>query len=238
MRLYMVCLFLFFFDVAYSQNIQFHYDFRKTIQPELNRKNFPSLSFEYFTDKDSSGSFLFKMQTDFTGDKNNIGQLFMQVSKNLRFWQPKIYCTLNYSGGLGVAPPTYGYYISNSFAVGVSYPFQWKGAWLSASLLYRYNVFAIASHDAQLTLYLGRGFFNYKLLIAGSLVAWTENRNHGNSLTQDEQGKKIAFFGDPQMWLKVKNNFSIGSRINLFYHVISNQNLVQVYPTLGVKYQL
>lgn len=220
-----------------AQQLQLHYDFRHSIDPVLNRRNFASLSFEYFKSNDSAGSFLLKMQTDFSGENNNLGQLFLQVSKNIRFWKPKAYLALTYSGGLGVAPPAYGYSINNTFGVGVAYPFQWRGAWFSTSVVYRYSAFLKPSYDPQVTFYFGRGFFNYRIMVAGSLVAWSENRNQGNEFTKELDGKKIAFFGDPQCWIKLNKTLSAGSRINLFYHVNTPANQIQVYPTLALKNQ-
>jgi hypothetical protein len=86
-------------------------------------------------------------------------------------------------------------------------------------------------------LYYGRGFFNYKIFAAGSFVFWTENRNQGNDYTKDLKGKKFAFFGDPQIWFRVKKGVSAGSRINVYYHLLSEDNHIQLYPTLGVKYE-
>jgi len=231
-------LFLVFFSLSIrAQQLQLHYDFRHAIDPSQNRRNYATLVFEYFKSNDSTGSFLLKMQTDFTGENSNIGQLFLQVSKNLRYWRPPLYISLTYSGGLGVAPPSYGYYLTNSFGVGVAYPFQWKGAWISTSLVYRYNAFPRPSHDPQVTFYFGKGFFQYKLMVAGSLVGWSENRDQGTDYTAGREGKKIAFFGDPQIWLKLGKSISVGSRINLYYHTLTNDNRLQVYPTLALKNQ-
>ncbi|GAB3944079.1 DUF5020 family protein [Spirosoma harenae] len=237
MKTTFLIIFYLTFGLVQAQQLQLHYDFRHSLDPDLNRRNFASLSYEYFKSNDSTGSFLLKMQTDFSGENNNVGQLFLQVSKNIRFWKPKVYLALTYTGGLGVAPPSYGYYLTNTFGVGVAYPFQWKSAWFSTSLVYRYNAFPKASYDPQLTFYFGRGFFNYRIMIAGSLVAWSENRNQGNEFTKDMSGKKIAFFGDPQCWVKLTKTVSIGTRINLFYHTLTNANQVQVYPTLALKNQ-
>lgn len=224
---------------ALGQNIQLHYDFRHTLDPHTNASNYPSVSFEYFKNIDTleSGSFLFKMQTDFNGKHNNVSQVFVQLSQTLRFWNPKVYLSLNYTGGLGIAPGGYGYYLANSFAAGAAYPFQWRGAWLSASVLYRYNAFDKASHDTQMIFYFGKGLWNYKVFVGGSFVAWTENKNQGTDFTAEERGKKFSFFGDPQVWFKVADGLSVGSRINVYYHVITMDNKVQLYPTLGAKYQ-
>lgn len=220
-----------------AQQLQFHYDFRHSLDPDLNRRNFASLIFEYFKGNDSTGSFLFKTQADFTGENNNVGQVYVQVSKNLRYWRPKLQLALTYSGGLGVAPPSYGYYLANTFGIGTAYPFQWRGAWFSTSLVYRYIAFSKPSHDPQLTFYFGKGFFNYRIMVAGSFVAWSENRNQGTDFTKELTGKKIAFFADPQCWVKVTKTVSVGSRINLFYHTLTNANQVQIYPTIALKNQ-
>jgi hypothetical protein len=222
-----------------SQNLQLHYDFRHNIDPKLNSKNYPTFNFEYFKDIDtiSSGSFLLKIQTDLNGKNSNVGQVFTQVSQSLRFWKPKVYLSLNYSGGLGITPDSYGFYLSNSFGLGASYPFQWNGAWFAINLLFRYNAFDRPSYDPQLTLYFGKGFLNYRIFTAGSFVFWTENRNQGNEFTKNLTGKKFAFFVDPQIWIRIKNGFSAGSRINIYYHLLSDDNQMQFYPTLGMKYQ-
>ena len=231
-------LFIFTLD-GFSQNLQFHYDFRHSADPALNPKNFPSFSFEYFKDIDTvgTGSFLLKLDARLDGENNNMGQVFTQISQSLRFWKPKLYLSLNYSGGLGVTPTASGYYLSNSFGIGSSVPFQWKGAWLSTGLSFRMNVFDKPSYDPQFTLYFGKGFINYKIFTAGSFVFWTQNRNQGNDYTKDLRGKKFAFFGDPQVWIKIKKGLSAGSKINVYYHLLSENNRIQFYPTLGLKYQ-
>jgi len=224
---------------SFAQNLQLHYDFRHTLDPKLNPRNFPSFTFEYFKELDTlgTGSFLFKMQADLKGKDSNVGQIFTQISQSLRFWRPKVYLSINYSGGAGITLDSYGFYLNNAFAVGISYPFQWKGAWLATNVLLRYSAFQKPSYDPQLILYFGRGFLGYKIFISGSFVFWTENRNQGNDFTKHLNGKKIAFFGDPQIWFKIKKGFSVGSRINVFHHLISGNNQIQFYPTLGTKFQ-
>lgn len=222
-----------------SQNLQLHYDFRHTIDPNVNQRNYPTFSFEYFKNIDTvgTGSFLFKVQVDLNGQHNNVGQVFTQLSQSLRFWKPKVYLSLNYSGGLGITPTSFGFYLTNSFSVGIAYPFQWKGAWFATNLLFRCTTFAKPSYDPQFTFYFGRGFFDYKLFVAGSFVFWSENRNQGNDFTQDLSGKKAAFFGDPQVWIKIKNRLSVGSRINVYYHLITQDDHIQIYPTVGTRFQ-
>ncbi|MDX2248136.1 MAG: DUF5020 family protein [Bacteroidia bacterium] len=221
-----------------AQQLQLHYDFRHTLAPQLNARNFLSMNFEYFTDKDTTGSFLLKVQADFNGEDNNVSQIFMQVSKNFRFWKPKLYLSVGYSGGLGIAPPSFGYSIANAYTLGVSYPFQWKGFYCSIISGYRYNRFPKGSHDGHLTFYFWKGLLDYKMSVSGSFVGWTQNRDLGIDFTKHLTGKKAAFFADPQIWLKLGGRWSIGTKANCFYHVLTEDNSLQVYPTFGIKAEL
>ena len=222
-----------------AQNLQLHYDFRHSLDPVKNARNYPSLSLEIFKPIDTmgTGSFLGKIQADLNGKGGNTGQVFLQLSQSLRFWKPGIYLYVHFSGGLGVTPGSFGYYIANSYGVGVSYPFQWKGAFLAANLSFRYNAFVRPSYDPQFTFYFGRGISHYRFFTAGSFVFWTENRDHGGNGNGWVKGKKMAFFGDPQIWLNVDKGFSVGTRINVFYHTLTDINQLQSYPTFGLKYQ-
>jgi hypothetical protein len=222
-----------------AQNLQLHYDFRHMVDPEQQPKNFTVLSFEYFKDLDTlgTGSFLFKFNAHLDGKNSNMGQVFSQISQSLKFWKPKVYMSFNYSGGLGVTSGSFGYYVSNSFGIGVSSPFEWRGAIISVAAYFRYNAFRKPSYDPQLTLYLGKGIFEYKVFIAGSFVFWTQNRDQGDEYTGELKGKKLAFFGDPQIWFRIKKGFSAGSRVNVYYHLLNENNTIQFYPTFGVKYQ-
>jgi len=239
MKLLLFSAFIVVFAPGFSQNLQLHYDMRHTFDPELNPSNFPAFSFEYFKNMDTlgTGSFLINVKADLNGKNHNVSQVFTQVSQSLRFWRPKIYLSFNYNGGLGVTRDAFGYYLSNSFGIGISYPFLWQGAWFAANLLFRYNAFDKPSYDPQFTFYFGKGFFTYRIFTAGSFVFWTQNRDQGTEFTKEMSGKKFAFFGDPQIWFRIKNGLSAGSRINVFYHLLTDDNKIQLYPTLGLKYQ-
>src|ERR1700750_1340220 len=147
-------------SVPFAQQLQLHYDLRHSTAPKYNSKNFVSLYFEYFKSQDSSkafikpGSFLFKMQADFTGAQNNLGKFYMQVSQSFRFWQPKIFLSLQYSGGMGITEPKqYSYYINNAFSAGIDYLFKWGKAYLSSVLYYKYVPYKKPSNDFLCTLY-------------------------------------------------------------------------------------
>lgn len=236
------CIFL---NIGLAQTIQLHYDMRHTVDPKHTAKNFPTLYFEYFKTQDSGksfvkpGSFLLKMQADFLGQQNNIGKFYVQVSQSFRCWKPKIFVTLQYSGGLGITEPKeYSYYITNTFSAGLSYPFRWGSAYMTSVLNYKYIPYKKLSHDLLYTLYWWKGLWHYKVEFAGDFSVWTENKNHGDEYTQQLKGKRFYFFAEPQLWYNTNKTLAIGTKINMFYHVLTNENRLQVYPAVAVRCKL
>jgi len=232
--------------LAPAQDLQLHYDLRHTMAPARNNKNFPTVYFQYFKTQDSGnsyikpGSFLFKMQADLVGDKHNIGKAYMQAAQTLRFWRPRVFLHLSYSGGLGITEPNKqnSYYIINTFQAGLAYNFKWQGAWLTSVLDYKYIPYKNPTSDFIYTLYWWKGVFNYKAEFSGDFSVWTENKNHGDDYTANMHGKRFFFFAEPQAWYNISQKFSFGSKVNMFYHVNTTGNVLQAYPTLAIKYKM
>lgn len=232
---------------VFSQQLQFHYDLRHSLDPNHTKKNFPALYFEHFrpAGPDSAygaikpGSFLLKVQSEFSGERNNTGQFYMQVSQAFRFWKPKIYIQLQYNGGLGIAEPgSYGYYLTNAFSIGGAYNFQSKNtAFFNVYASYRYTTFKKPSHDMIGAFFWLWFFSNYRISFTGNIVGWTENRNHGDTFTAIEKGKKVSLFGDPQFWFRIYGGLSAGSKSNIYYHILSDNNRFRIYPSAAVRYQ-
>ncbi|HMH20337.1 MAG TPA: DUF5020 family protein [Puia sp.] len=243
---YLALPILFFFSIPlFSQNLQLHYDLRHTIDPAHNSRNFPTIYFEYFKSQNDTtsfiktGSFFLKAEDDLQGDGGNIGKAFIQTSQSFRFWKPKIYLSFQYSGGLGVTEPKqYSYYITNTFSLGADYLFQWKKAWFSAVLNYKYIPYKKPSNDFLFTLYWWKGLLNYKLELAGDFSVWTENKDHGDGNGAGMSGKRFFFFAEPQIWYNINKIFAVGSKINMYYHVNTSENDFQVYPTAAIKFKL
>ncbi|MDB5088254.1 MAG: hypothetical protein JWR09_2248 [Mucilaginibacter sp.] len=226
----------------FSQNLQLHYDLRHSIDPKHNAENFPTVYFEYFKSQSDTtsfikpGSFLFKVETDMQGDKNNIGKAYIQATQTFRLWKPKIFLGVQYSGGLGVTEPKqYSYYINNSLGIGPNYPFQWHGIYFSAAVYYTYNILKKPSNDVMLSFYWWKGFLNYKLEFAGDFELYTLNKNHGDDITKNLKGKTVSFFGEPQVWFNLNKSFAFGSKQLLYYHVTTIENIFQVYPTVAIR---
>ncbi|HVU59054.1 MAG TPA: DUF5020 family protein [Puia sp.] len=232
-------------NILSAQELQLHYDPRHTLDPAHNAHNYPTIYFQYFKNQDSGksfikpGSFLLKIQTDLRGAGYNISQAYIQVSQSFRCWKPPVFLSLQYSGGLGVTEPKqYSYYINNAFSLGLSYSFQWKGAWLSAMLNYKFMPYAKPTHDPLFTLYWWSGYFHYKVAFAGDFSIWTENKDHGDISTAGRQGKRFFFFAEPQLWYNINKIVSLGTKINMYYHINTQDGLFQVYPTAAVRCKL
>ena len=238
-----ICLLIFFSTVVGAQSLQLHYDLRHTINPNLNGKNYPTLYFEYYKTLDSGrafvkfGSFLLKTQADFVGGKSNIGKYFMQVSQEIRCWQPALFLNLQYSGGLGITEPRqYSYYIVNTFSAGVSYHYKIGNAFLSSVLFYKYVPYVKPSNDFLFTTYFYRGLWNYKADVEGDFSVWTENKDHGDGASPAVQGKRFFFFAQPQFWYNLKTGFSFGTKINTYYHLNASEAF-EIYPTVAIRYK-
>lgn len=107
--------------------------------------------------------------------------------------------------------------------------------------LTRISVFVYASQNkyffypTTIILLDPKGFWTYKMEFDGDFELYTLNRNTGTVFTQNLSGKMVCFFGEPQIWFKIKGSLSMGSKIFLYYHVINTENLFEAYPTLAAR---
>jgi hypothetical protein len=88
------------------------------------------------------------------------------------------------------------------------------------------------------TLYCWKGLLNYTLELSGDFSMWTENKDHGDDLTAGQKGKRFFFFAEPQVWYKLTKNLSAGSKVNLYYHVNIPDDILQIAPTVAIRYKL
>jgi hypothetical protein len=217
--------------------MQLHYDLRHSVDPKINDRNFLFLNFNYYKELDSlrSGNFLFQVQSQLDGKKSNISQTFIQMSTNVKFWTPKVYLSLYFSGGLGVSASSFGYYIANAYGLGISYPLIFAKTWFNFGLLYRYSATVKPSSDPQFNFYIGGGLFNYKLMYGGSIVFWAPDKDNGLPENLGRRGKKLCFFGDPQLWYGIGKDYSVGTKVSISYYAINDENRIMFYPTVGLK---
>ncbi len=245
MKLFPLMIYLLTVNPAIAQTLQLHYDMRHTVDPRRTERNFPTLYFDYFTRFDSTGalvtpgSFLLKMQADLLAERSNMGKFYLQVSQTFKFWKPAVYMNFQYSGGLGITQPrSYSYYISNSYSVGLSYPFTWGKAYMTGVVNYKFSPYIKPSHDVLATLYWWKPFCNYKGTLEGDCSVWLENKNHGDEFTKLLRGKRVFFFAEPQCWYRIRNSTSAGVKFNMYYHVLINADVLNCYPSFGIRCKL
>lgn len=128
-------------------------------------------------------------------------------------------------------------YINNAYLIGTAYPFQWGTDWQSVSLCYRYSSFEKPSHDLQLSFFWTKVFWGNNLTFSGNFVLFTKNKDTGEPLEKNLMGKKIVFWGQPQMWFNVTRSIFVGSQITLYYNVYSYSDKMLFYPAIAVKYK-
>lgn len=216
------------------------YDVRHTTDPQDNANNFPVVELKLFL-PNSLGSFLMKEEIDLDGGNHNVSQTYTELSQSIKLGsatlagQP-LFVHLGYSGGLGLFGNTSGgFYVQNAYQLGLEAPFQVRGAFCNAYVALRYTSFEKPSYDPMLALYAGRYFFNYKVLIANSLEAWTTSTDQGGASTQHD-GKYASWELESEAWYKVAKNFSVGTYVRTTRNVYALSNRWVVYPSVGVRY--
>jgi Domain of unknown function (DUF5020) len=221
--------------VSTAQDLQLHYDWRHSIDPRNNPRNFPAITFKSFKALDR-GSFLLKLEADLDGTQHNISKGYMELSQTLRLWNAPVYALGEFSGGLGVFDGAGGgYYIESAYMAGVAYPFAWQGGWGNVSVAYKRTNFIRPSHDPQATLYWGRSFAN-RWTFASTGVFWTQNRNHGDDYTASLSGKRQPFLIENELWWRALGLVSVGTEVRVSRDVYETDGRLLVYPTLGMRY--
>jgi hypothetical protein len=221
--------------VASAQDLQLHYDWRHTIDPRNNPRDFPALTFKSFKAM-GFGSFLLKLEANLDGAQHNVSKGYVEVSQTLRFWKAPVFALAEYTGGLGLFDGGGGgYSIANAYIIGAAYPFQWNGGWTNVSLGYKHTNFQRASHDPQMTLYWGRPL-GRRWAFASTGVLWTQSQNQGDDFTAKLSGKRASFLLENEMWWRAVGPVSVGSEVRVSRNVYATDGRLLVYPTLGVRY--
>jgi hypothetical protein len=217
------------------------YDFRHTTDPQDNANNFPVVELKLFLPQ-SFGSFFLKSEIDLDGANHNPSQTYTELTQSLKLGsatllgQP-LYLHLAYSGGLGsFGDGASAFYIQNTYQLGLEYSFQVANAFCNASASLRYTSFEKPSYDPMVTLYAGRHFLNYRLLLANSLEAWTTSKDQGTTATQHDTGKYASWELETEAWYKVGKDLSVGTYVRTTRNVYAVSDRWVVYPSVGVRY--
>lgn len=213
------------------------YDVRHWTDPADNARNFPVIELKGFFPL-GFGSFTFKSEMDLNGTKSNQSQVYTELDQSIKLgdatlWGAPLSLHVGYSGGLGVFNGgTGGYYVQNAYSVGPEYGFRLGGAYCDAYVALRYTYIGRPSFDPMMALWLGKYFFDYKLLVANSLEAWTAP----DGGAQSGSGTIASWELESEVWYKVAKYLSVGTYIRTTRNVYSLSNRWVIYPSVGVRY--
>ncbi|GJG89391.1 hypothetical protein tb265_45720 [Gemmatimonadetes bacterium T265] len=224
---------------ARAQELQVLYDWRHSVDPRNNRRDFPTVTYQTYHGS-ANGAFLLKAQGDLDGSRHNMSKVYVEATQTVKFWKPAVFLHLEYTSGLGLFDRAAGgYYLDNAYLVGAAHPFRWGGAWASAYVAYRYTNTPRASHDPQLSLYWGRTLGGRWRAwdLASTGVAWTQNRNRGDAWTAALRGKRAALLVEHGVWYRCGPRAALGARVIVSENVFAADDRAVVYPALGVRRQ-
>jgi hypothetical protein len=224
-----------------DMNIYGLYDLRHATDPRENPGNFPVVELKGFFPL-GFGSFFFKEEIDLDGAKDNQSEVYSELDQSVRLgratlWGSPLLLHLGYSGGLGLFDDAAGgYYVQNAYDVGLEYAFRLAGAYCDAHVALRYTNFARPAYDPMIAFWAGKYLFDYKLLIANSLEAWTSPYDALDGGGARASPEATSWELESEVWYKVARNLSVGTYIRTTRNVYALSNRWLVYPSLGVRY--
>jgi len=227
-------------------SVDWLYDFRHVTDPQDNPNDFPVVELKLFFPQ-SFGSFQLKQEIDLDGAHHNGSEIYTELSQSIKLGNvtlagSPLLVRVGYSGGLGLFNDTAGgFYIQNTYQLGLASSFQVRKAFCDVSLSLRDTSFAKPSYDPMLTLYAGRYFFDSKLLLANSLEAWTTSTaqalsGQGGTSSQPAGGKFASWELESEAWYRVAKHFYVGTYTRTTRNVYAVSNRWVVYPSFGVRY--
>lgn len=222
-------------------SVDWLYDFRHLTDPGSNVNNFPVVELKVFIPQ-SFGTFLMKEEIDLNGPNHNVSQIYTELSQSIKLGNVTLrdlplFVHVGYSGGLGMfGNGTGGFYTPNAYNVGLEYRFDVQKAFCDAFVALRYTNLAQSGYGPMVAVYSGRYFFNYKLLVANSLEAWTTPDSRGNALSPTRAGTFASWELESELWYKVAKRFSIGTYVRTTRNVYALSNRWLLYPSIGVRY--
>ncbi|GAB1358388.1 DUF5020 family protein [Porphyromonadaceae bacterium] len=208
-----------------AQNLQLHYDFRGNIEGKDASANILTGTFEFLKNDQRGSTFMF-VDFDFHFNGDNIGLMYMELSRTQKFGKLPVMGHIEYNGGI-----MKGLFIPHAYLAGAAYDKVVGPFYLKTYLAYKLNQFNKVSHDMQWTVVWDGTLLNDRLSINGFFDIWSQNmdRNHGVG------GKDCVLLAEPQFWYNViPKTFSVGTEIELSNNFYGPG--FKCYPTAAVKY--
>jgi hypothetical protein len=226
-----------------AQNFQLHYDFGK--QEDETKRNFAVSTFELFKPDGLGYTFLFA-DIEFNSSDSPKGASLAYTEITRTFYIPwfseikglkNLMVHVEYNDGLVIYPSiinpqlNYGENLRSSWLGGLEYSAQIGDLSLNVMLLYKY-MRGSAAPDAQFTAVWFYPLFNYRVNLAGYVDVWSQNDFFNNP---DE--KIIVVYAEPQIWFNFNDHLAVGSEFKISKNFVFGSDRMEVFPTLGVKYE-
>lgn len=217
-KLFLSIPILFLFTAIQSQNIQVHYDFGKDRQ-------FITTTLEMFK-PDSMGSTFFFTDFDFGADNNSMSLSYFEIARyiTLPVLNNKLDATVQFNDG-HLRAGDYAVPIGQVWLAGLSYPVNLDFMVVKIDLLYRHADYSSGT-DWQFTAAWFKPCLNDRLVFAGFLDVWTENRSGE---------KKVVYQAEPLVWLNVWKRLFVGGELELSYNFLPEDDFGAI-PTLGLQW--
>jgi hypothetical protein len=234
-------VFLFLSVPVISQNVQLHYELGK--QEDGTKRHYWVSTFELFKPDTLGYTFLF---TDFEFNSpdspRGVSLGYFEISREFYLpWFNKnklsdnLGLHIEYNDGSIIYPVddsvVYGENLRNSWLGGFEYSFSLGKLSLNMMALYKY-IRGSEAPDFQWTLVWYYPLFNNKITLSGFADLWTQKDFSKLS------GKKLfVFYSEPQLWYNFNSHLSIGSEFKISKNFIFGSKRVEVFPTLGAKWE-
>jgi len=224
-----------------AQNIQLHYDFGK--QEDGLKRHFFVSTFELFHPDTCGYTFLF---TDFEfnapGNPRGASLGYFELSREFTFpWLRhhailrNLGIHLEYNDGQTIYAlndsTIAGLNLGNSWLAGPEYSFHVNKLSINTMILYKY-LNGSGVPDFQWTLVWYYSLFKNKVNLIGYLDIWSQDNFFGNP-----QNKILVFYSEPQVWYNVSGHLALGSECKISKNFIVGSKRVELFPTLGVKWE-
>jgi hypothetical protein len=121
--------------------------------------------------------------------------------------------------------------LRSSWLGGLEYSFMLGDLSLNAMLLYKYTRGSSAP-DAQFTLVWYYPLFRNKLSLTGYVDIWTQDDFFSNP-----EEKTAVLYAEPQIWYNFNRQFSAGTELKISKNFVFGSNRIEVFPTLGIKWE-
>ncbi len=212
--------FILFFipGIPFSQNIQVHYEL------DSDRQYFVS-TFEMFKPDDHGATYWF-VDMEYNEPGNKTASLaYMEIARYFALpVTDAVQASLQYNDGLTSSFP-----LGQIWLAGVSRTIDLPGLPVTVDVLYRHPV-STDSHDLQLTAVWFKPLVHGALAFAGFVDVWTMDKTGAD-------GKDWIVFSEPQLWWNLNEYAAIGGEIHVQYNFPVVNDVWDVYPTVGVKWE-